>query len=331
MGGLEPSAARYRGPVTIGSILFAAGEGKRLRPLTLEVAKPALPLLDVPLGSWGLMALLEVAGPVVVNASHQARGLEAALRQTCPDGWELFYEGPEGLGTGGTVAALAERREGPVVVYNGDLVTDLDVHALLATHEERGAGITLAVRAVSSGADVAVDAGDITGFIDRRVTPDAEGAQYVGVAIIEAEVARRISKTVPLGLGESVFAPLAERGWLAAHLHDGYVLDVGTIDRYLEASRDALSGRLPAPPLPWPGVLLEVEGGRAYLGPGADAAEGSLGPGAVVLSGAVVAEGSYVEAAVVWPKEVVTPGHEVRGAVWIDDGAIEGSSARRAP
>ena len=317
--------------MTIGSILFAAGEGKRLRPLTLEVAKPALPLLDVPLGAWGLSRLLEAAPPVVVNASHHAPGLEAALREACAEDWELFYEGAEGLGTGGTVAALADRMEGPVVVYNGDLLTDLDVEALLATHEARGAGITLAVRTVASGADVRVNEGAVTGFIDRRVTPDAEGGQYVGVAVIEAGVARRISKELPLGLGESVFAPLAERGWLAAHVHDGYVLDVGTIDRYLEASGDALAGRLPESPVPWPGVVIEVAGGSAYLGPGADAAEGSLGPGAVVLSGAVVAEGSYVEAAVVWPKEVVTPGHEVRGAVWIDDRAIEGSSARPAP
>lgn len=317
--------------MTIGSILFAAGEGKRLRPLTYEGAKPALPLLDLPLGSWGLTELLRAAPPVVVNASHQASGLERALREVCPDGWEFFYEGVEGLGTGGTVAALADRMEGPVVVHNGDLITDLDVTALLATHEERGAGITLAVRAVGSGADVEVHDGAITGFIDRRVTPDAEGGQYVGVAVIEAEVARRISKTVPLGLGESVFGPLAQRGWLAAHMHDGYVLDVGTIERYLEASADALSGRLPGPPLPWPGEVLEVGGGRAYLGPGAKAADGSLGPGAVLLARALVTEAAFVERSVIWRKEVVMPGQEVRDAIWIDDRAIRGSSARQAP
>ncbi len=315
----------------IGSILFAAGEGKRLRPLTDDVAKPAVPILDVPLGAWGLSALVGAAPPVIVNASHQAAGLETALRRICPQGWDLFYEGDEGLGTGGTVAALADRMKGPVVLYNGDLLSDLDVSALLLTHQERGAGITLAVRPVSSGADLRLAGSDVTGFVDRRATDSASGGLYLGVAVIEPEVALRISKAVPLGLGESVFAPLAERGWLGAHLHEGYAVDVGTIDRFLSASRDVLAGVAPTPPVGPPGTIVEVEGGSAYVGPGAEFAEGSLGPGAVVLEGAVVAEGAYVERAVVWPNEVVTPGYDVRDAIWINDRAITGPSARRAP
>jgi len=322
MGGSGSRGGLYRGAVAIGSILFAAGEGKRLRPLTDEVAKPAVPVLDVPLGAWGLSALVRNAPPVIVNASHQALGLEAALRGVCPNGWELFYEGDEGFGTGGTVAALAGRLSGPVVLFNGDLISDLDVGEVLATHREREAGITLAVSAVAAGADVRLEGTDISGFVDRRVTGSAAGGRYLGVAVIEAEVARRIPKTVPLGLGESVFGPLAERGWLAAHVHDGYALDVGTIDRYLEASFDCLYGRAPAPPRAWPGDLVEVDGGRAYIGPGAKAADGALGPGAVLLEGCEVAAGAFVERAVIWRKEVVTPGHEVRDAVWIDDGAI---------
>jgi len=302
--------------VTIGSILFAAGEGKRLRPLTDEIAKPALPVLDVPLGAWGLGALLQAAPPVVVNASHQAHTLERSLRPVCGEGWELFDEGPEGLGTGGTIAALADRMDGPVVVFNGDLVSDIDPAAVLATHRESGAGITLAVRPVGTGADVRLDGGSITRFVDRRATPDATGGLYLGVAVIEADVARRITKEVPLGLGESVFAPLAARGWLAAHLHDGYALDVGTIERYVDASLHCLERRAPDPPVAWPGEIIDVDGGRAYIGPGATVAEGSVGPGAVVLREAVVEAGARVERSVVMPSEVVPRGVRAKGTVF---------------
>jgi len=301
--------------VAIGSILFAAGQGKRLRPLTHGTAKPALPVLDVPLGAWGLAALLRKAPPVVVNASHRARELESALRRFFTDGWELFYEGPEGLGTGGTVAALAERMSGPVVLFNGDLVTDLDPAAVLATHRRRGAGITLAARPAESGADVRLAGTDIAGFIDRRKTPNESGAQYLGVAVIEAEVARRIPKTVPLGLGESVLAPLAERGSLAAHVYDGYALDVGTIERYLQVCSDLLTGTAPPPPCPLPGQIVDVEGGRAYIGPRAVAPDGSLGPDAIVLRDAVVESGARVERAVVMPGETVAAGTTVADAV----------------
>ena len=310
----------------IRSILFAAGEGTRLRPLTEEMAKPAVPLLDVPLGAYGLASLLRTAGPVVVNASHRTAGLEAALRGVCPDGWELFDEGEEGFGTGGTVAALADRFGGPVVVFNGDLLTDLDPAVLLESHRAAGAGITLAVRNVETGADLKLSGTEVSGFVDRRRDATASGAMYLGVAVIEPDVANRITKTRPLGLGESVFGPLAKRGWLAAHVHDGYALDVGTIGRYLEASSDVLDGVAPPCPVPLPGEIVEVEGGCAYVGPGATVAGGSLGPGAVVLEGAEVREGAYVESAVVWPQEIVTPGTEVRDAVW-----IRGSSVPPAP
>ena len=310
----------------IRSILFAAGEGKRLRPLTEEMAKPAVPLLDVPLGAYGLAALLRTAGPVVVNGSHRTAELEAALRGVCPDGWELYDEGAEGYGTGGTVAALADRSSGPLVVFNGDLLTDLDPAALLETHRAAGAGITLAVRTVETGADLKLSGSEVSGFVDRRRDSESAGAMYLGVAVIEPDVAKRIPKTRPLGLGESVFGPLAKRGWLAAHVHEGYALDVGTIGRYLQASNEVLNGVAPPAPVASPGEIVEVEGGRAYVGPDARVAVGSLGPDAIVLSGAEVMEGAYVERAVLWPGEVVTPGTEVRDAVWIDGRAITGTS-----
>src|SRR5687767_13327973 len=120
-------------PVSIGSILLAAGEGKRLRPLTLELPKPAVPILDIPLGAFGLNRLLEVAPPVVVNASHLSHLLKEELQKVCPGNWALLDEGREGFGTAGTLAALADEIDDPVLVHNGDLVTDLDPGAILAT------------------------------------------------------------------------------------------------------------------------------------------------------------------------------------------------------
>ena len=316
--------------MTIGSILLAAGQGKRLRPLTNDIAKPAVPVLDVPLGAWGLAALVRAAPPVIVNGSHAAQSLETALRVVIADGWELFHEGPEGFGTAGTIAALSDRITSDVVVCNGDLVSDIDVNALLDEHRRSEADITLAVEVVDSAADVTVEDGWVREFIDRR-RADEPGARYLGVAVLSANAAKSIPHTRPLGLGESVFAPLTAAGRLRALFHEGYALDVGTIDRYLQVSQECVSGAAPAPPIAFPGSIVEVDGGRAYIGPGARADDGTLGPGAVLLRESVVADGAWVERSVVYEKEVVTPGHEVRDAVWIDDRAITGSSARPAP
>ncbi len=313
--------------VAIGSILLAAGAGTRLRPLTDAVPKPALPVLDVPLASWGLASLMKGGIETVVNASHLSGELERRLRVAFPDGWELLDEGPVGFGTAGTVAALADRVDERVLVHNGDLITDLDPGDVIETHLAIGAGITLAVRTIDGGGDFEIAGHEVKGFVDRRRDPNAGNAQYLGIAVIEREVAVRISKTRPLGLGESVLAPLAKRGWLAVHVHRGYALDVGTIDRYVKANIDCLNGVAPAPPLQPPGEVIEVAGGRAYVGPKASADPGTLGPGAVVLLGAKVAEGAHVERAVVFEREVVTPGHDVRDCVWIDDRAVTGVSS----
>ena len=306
----------------IGSILFAAGEGKRLRPLTNAVAKPAVPLLDVPMGAFGLASLVAAAAPVVVNASHQAESLETSLKRACPSGWRLFDEGPEGYGTAGTIAALADRLEGPLVVYNGDLLTDLDPARVLAAHESSGAGITIAVREVGRAADVILDGDSVTDFVDRRRDSTARGGQYIGVAVIDLSVARSIPTDRPLGLGESVFAPVARDGLMRVYRHDGYALDVGTIDRYLRATDDCLYGIAPAPPIPFPGRTIEVDDGKAYLGRGASVSKRSLGAGAVILEDAYVDPGAHILRSVVWPGELVPEGEQVRDAVWIGGRAV---------
>lgn len=301
----------------VGSILFAAGEGKRLRPLTNAVPKPAIPLLDIPLGAFGLAALLRTAAPVIVNASRNAAVLEASLRTYLPEGWELFEEGDEGYGTAGTIAALADRFDGPILIHNGDLLTDLDPSAVLAAHRSSGAGITLAARLVGRKADVTISGDLVTGFIDRRRDVSARGAQYIGVAVIEPSVALAIPTHRPLGLGESVFAPTAEHGQLRVYLHDGYAEDVGTIGSFLKASDDCLNGIAPSPPFASPGRVVEVDSGRAYLGPGVVATRSSLGPGAIVLRDAFVDPGAHIQRSVVWPRELVPEGEMLRDVVWI--------------
>ena len=306
----------------MASILFAAGEGKRLRPLTNSLPKPAVPLLDVPVGLFGLAALLRTAAPVIVNASRNASTLEASLRRFLPDGWELFDEGDEGFGTAGTIAALAERIDEAIVVHNGDLLTDLDPAVVLGAHRSSGADITLAARAVGRKADVTISGDAVTGFIDRRRDSSARGAQYIGVAVIEPAVVRSIPTHRPLGLGESVFAPVADKGQIRVHLHDGYAEDVGTIGRFLKASDDCLNGSAPNPPFEFPGRVINVDSGKAYVGPGAIAVRSSLGAGAIVLRDSFVDPGAHIQRSVVWPRELVPEGELLRDAVWIGGRAL---------
>jgi mannose-1-phosphate guanylyltransferase len=304
------------GPMPISSLLLAAGRGTRLRPLTDHIAKPALPLLDLPLGAFGLTALLQDCPPVAVNVSHLPNTVARALRELLGEGeFELLIE-PEPLGSGGTVGDLRERVGSRLVTYNADLLADLSVAALIAAHERGGTPVTAAVARVDGGADLELEGARVSSFVDRRKHPDRAGARFLGAAVIERGALDLIPDKRPVDLAEGLLRPAATRGELAVFVHDSYARDVGTPRAYLQASIDLLSEEGPRPPVPLPGEIVEIDGGRAYVGPGSTVLEDALGSEAIVLRGASVGEGARVERGLVWPHEQVPVGERVVDAIW---------------
>lgn len=300
---------------TFAGVLLAAGRGTRLRPLTDVIPKPALPLLDVPLGAYGLALLERLKGPRVANVSHLGDVARTVLEDTDP-ALAILDEGPEPLGTGGTLDALRDRLAGTFVTVNADLVSDLDLGRLLRVHRASGARATVAVATAGSAGDRTADLvgqdGRITGFVDRRKGTGATGLGYLGVAAFEREVLDLVPRGRVSGLADTVLEPLARSGEMAYMLHEGYAIDVGTPERYLRASLDLLAGRGPRSPTP-PGRIIEVPGGHAYVGPGARIGAADLGDGAVVSAGARV-EGR-VQRSVVMPGAVVPAGADLDRAI----------------
>jgi mannose-1-phosphate guanylyltransferase len=307
------------GPAGVRALLLAAGRGERLRPLTDLVPKPALPMPGAPLGAWMLEGLLRRFDSVTVNCSHLASAVISQL--ALEDRVEVLREEPEPLGTGGTLAAIRSRVEDRIVVANADVICDLDLDALLDAHARMGAGATVAVKRVESGADFGLTAeARVAGFFDRRFVPYASGARFIGVAVYERAALDRLSDEVPLGLGEALLAPLASEGDLATYMHDGYVTDVGTLQRYVDACGDVLAEvapRSPAGPYQvYEGEFVDVEGGRAFIARSAACERAGLGPGAVILGGARVGMGTKVADSIVWSNEEVPPGTLLRNSLW---------------
>jgi mannose-1-phosphate guanylyltransferase len=208
-----------------------------------------------------------------------------------------------------------------VVTWNGDALTDLHLPDLLTAHAETRAPATLLVREVDTWADLTLENGSVTGFVDRRKDPDAAGGRFLGVAVFEREVLDRLPDHRPAGLGETLLRELANSGDLNVHLYDGYLRDVGTPAEYLQASLDVLAGTGPRSPIELPGEIVEVEGGRAYVGPGSNAAPGSLGPGAILLAGARVEPGARVQSSIVFPGPPVGAGEHLHDTIWFGGAA----------
>lgn len=213
----------------VRSILLAAGRGERLKPLTDSVAKPALVVGDRPLGAYGL-ALLEPFGPTLVNLSHLASSTRAALEPWASPGTVFVVESPNPLGTAGTVAAALDRLAETFITLNADVLTDLRIEDLVATHERLGAPGTVAVARADDGADFEIDEeGFVTRFVDRRAESGAPGVRFIGAAVFERRaVTELLHPGEVAGLAEAILAPLVRRAELAYHLHEGRALDVGT-------------------------------------------------------------------------------------------------------
>ncbi|MDQ3954076.1 MAG: NDP-sugar synthase [Actinomycetota bacterium] len=301
---------------TLGSVLLSAGRGTRIRPLSDVRPKAALPLLDVPQGLPALLTLVARAPRLVVNLGHLDEAAADLLKVHSTKGVEALVETPEPYGTGGTLKALGPRLAPTVVTWNADLLTDLDPRHLVAAHRRSDAAATLAVTEVSHGADFERDGDRLTRLLDRRDGAAGPGARFIGMAVFERAALERLPDARPLGLTEGLLRPLAGEGSLACHVHDGYARDVGNIADYLAASIDLLNESVRVENFITPGRVLEIDGGRAYVGPRARVDSASLGRDAIVLEGAHVNRGAFVERAIVWPDESVPAGADVRNGVW---------------
>lgn len=329
-------------------MVLCAGLGTRLRPLTDQVPKPAVPLLGVPLLRYTL-ALLRGAGVrrVVVNTHHLGEEMAAAARasgEALGLSLEVSHE-PRIAGTGG---ALREARRllvdaDPLVLWNGDVLFDLDLLAVLGAHRASGALATMVLLPMPGGARYAAVEVD-GGFAVRRIAgafgPGGEGLtpwHFSGVHVLGRELFDHLpAEPFLCDVNRHVYPPLMASGRIRGVMAAGYWNDLGTPDRYLEATVDLLAGRVPlgrfdgAEPLsaavevregvlaaPGAGIAREARFlGPVYLGPGSKVEAGALvGPDAALGAGAVVPRGARVQRAVVFQDTSLAPGEELCGAL----------------
>jgi len=295
-------------------MLLAAGMGTRLGPLSQERPKPLVPLLDVPVIRYGL-ALLRSAGirEFSVNLHHLGDRIRAEL------GDEVAYsDEPEILGTGGGVKRMAALLGGErFVVINAKVALDLDLRAVIAEHERRGAEASMVVRpdgdARRWGAiDVAQD-GRVRGML-------GEGANmFTGIHVLDRAFIERIPDG-PCDIVRTAYATrVGARGPVFAHVMTptAFFCENSTPARYLNANLALLDGAWRPP---WPATGIDA---TALVDPGA-----VLEPPVRVGAGARIGAGARVSRSVVGRGASVESGAEVRDSVLWPGVAVAGAARR---
>jgi len=307
--------------IRMKAILLAGGKGTRLRPLTLHTPKPIVPILERPFLHYQLDLLKQVPeiDEVILSLNYQPRRIEEIFGDGRDAGMNIRYVvEPAPLGTAGAVRYAGESLHDSVVVFNGDVLTNVDLAAVIARHRERKSKATIVLTPVENPTAYGLVETDTDGNIRRfleKPKPDEITCDTInaGIYILEPDTFERIPKDTPWSIERSFFPSLIERHeTFIAVTHRGYWIDIGTPEKYMQVHRDIMDQRYRTAPF-------DAEPGRVCVSPKARVEDTAIleGPcfiddGAVVKAGARIGrhsvigrqchveEHAVVEQAIVW-------------------------------
>jgi mannose-1-phosphate guanylyltransferase len=310
----------------VQALVLAGGEGTRLRPLTLTTPKPVLPLAGRPFLTFMLDWLRgHDVEEVILSLGFLSDAVHAVLGDI-QSGMRLRYvHEDEPLGTAGPVRLAAD--EGILAdrffVLNGDVLSDMDLTAELAQHEQTGAAGTLALIEVedveSYGVVPTDDDNRVLEFREKSPGPAPTNRINAGAYVLEHSVVDLIPAGRAVSFEREVFPEMVGNGlygWAA----DGYWIDIGTPERYLEATWDLLAGRVES-------TLPERDQTGSLLYDGSVTMGAHIGPQSVLGSHCSVGADAAIERSVLYDRVVVGSDAVVRGSI-IGTGARIGDGVR---
>jgi NDP-sugar pyrophosphorylase family protein len=318
------------------AILLAGGKGTRLRPLTLHTPKPIVPIFNRPFLHYQLDLLKQVPGlnEVILSLNYQPRRIEEVFGHGGDGALPIRYlVEPSPLGTGGAIKFAESHLDGPVVVFNGDVLTQIDLNAVIALHRERRAKATIVLTPVDNPTAYGLVETEADGAVRRfleKPKPDEITCNTInaGIYVLEPDTFDRIPKDTAYSIERSYFPSLVERGeTFVAYVYRGSWIDIGTPGKYIQVHRDIMDGTFQAAPFAGaPPALAFTEGARIEDGA---AIEGPcfIDEGATIKAGARVGahsvigrqchleEGASVAGAVIWANSWIGRDAEVRDAI----------------
>jgi len=303
------------------ALVLAGGRGTRLLPLTARTPKPMLPFCGASLVA-GMVRRLAPHGVrhVILAVGAEAGPFAPLAGEVATDGLTVEVVTEEvPLDTAGGARLALRGLDRPVLVLNGDVLTDLDVGSVLARHHAEAADATLALTRVVDTSTFGVcllDGVRITGFVEKPPPGTLPGHDTVnaGTYVLGPGVLDGFPDG-PLSLERTVFPGLLAAGRrLVGHVAEGVWSDLGTPERLLDGQRTVLDGGVAWPPL----ADLPADAGGVRVGAGAEVAPDAVLRGPVVLGAGVrVAAG-----AVVGPYAVMAPGATVGAGARVADAAV---------
>ncbi len=236
-------------------LILAGGKGTRLRPLTLNTPKPVVPVANSPFLLFQI-DLMRSAGidEIILSLSYQPRKIEDLLKDGSDYGvWIRYAVEGTPLGTGGAFKNAEEHIDSTAVVFNGDVLTDIDLAAVVAHHRKKGAVATIVLSPVENPSAYGLVETNPDGWIQRFIEkpgPDEITCNTInaGIYVLEPTVLKYMPKGEPYSFERGLFPTLLEhKEPVLSFISTNYWIDIGTPQKYLEVHHDILSHKFASP------------------------------------------------------------------------------------
>lgn len=317
------------------ALILAGGKGTRLRPLTVYTPKPIVPMGNRPF----LLSQLEILRradvlDVILSLNYQPDKIEQILEDGSQYNVKLRYlTEPMPMGTAGAYRFAADFLKTTTIVFNGDILTDIDLNAVVALHEQRQATATIVLTPVENPAayglvETAPDDGRVLRFLEKpkpeEIAKLTAKTVNAGIYVLEPEVLQMIPENENFSFEYDLFPKLLaeNKRFFSFVAENSYWLDIGTPQRYWQAHQDLLGGRI---------KNLASDGDRIGAGEISHTAEidrnSLLAEGCTVKPGArivnsVLGAGVYVEEKAVIENSVIWAHTRVNSHAHITDAVI---------
>ncbi len=315
---------------------MAGGKGTRLRPLTVNIPKPIVPIADTPMMEHTIN-LLKRHGirDIMVTVSYLGDKIKKFFGDGSRYGVNIGYSHEEEpLGTAGGVKLLEEQIDDTFIVLSGDVLTDIDITRLVKWHEENDAMITIALTRVDNPVAYGIVAIDEKGRIQKFLEKPGWGEVFsdlvnTGTYVIEPEVLNSIPNGKEYDFSKDLFPRLLKEGKrLFGYQMKEYWVDIGNPQKYIQANYDILKGRVSVE-IPhkqvregvWVGEGTELPDWYDVRPPVVIGRFCRVDEGAIIDRFSVIGGGCYVAAeavvsrSIVWGNTSIHKGAELRGCV----------------
>jgi len=318
------------------AVVMAGGAGSRLRPLTVNRPKPMVPIVNRPVIAH-IMDLLKRHGitDVVITLQFMAEAIQDYFGDGSAFGMHIDYSIEElPLGTAGSVKQAQHLLDDTFIVISGDALTDIDLSAVIAYHQQKQSLATLTLYRVPNPLEYGVvildEEGRIRQFLEKPSWGEVISDNVnTGIYVLEPQILDYFPPETKFDFSQDLFPILLQKGDpMYGYVASGYWCDVGNLAEFMRANADVLSGKVQVEPFGQPigdgiwaseGVEIAPDAqlyGPLYLGDGVKIKQGVIVHGPTVIRNyTVVDRFADVDRSIIWRNCYIGEGAEIRGAI----------------